>query len=125
MTDGQLIASALAGLSLAVTFVFVARQAFRDGRRAERLARAVPVPREDPEGDAIRGLDRSYRALKELGWRDAMYAPRDGTPIDLIEVGCTAVLTNCYRDEVGFWQHAANETWPTRPILFRFTQAAK
>lgn len=70
------------------------------------------------EAEAIRLLQRIQLRLKELGWRDAMYAPKDGSTFDCIEVGCTAVLTNCTRDEIGFWHHDT-DTWPMCPILFR------
>jgi hypothetical protein len=56
-------------------------------------------PDEKPHLDAI---FHAWRALQELGWRDAIYAPRDSSPLLLIEAGSTGVHEG-YRDDIGFW----------------------
>lgn len=79
------------------------------------------------EDESIRLLHRADLRLKELGWRDARYAPKN-TPIECIEVGCAAVLTDCHRDDIGFWHTAPShlsehDSWPIKPVLFRLTAA--
>lgn len=73
------------------------------------------------EREILEQIERAVAALKALGWRDAIYCPKDGTPFLVVEAGCTAVYLACYRGEwpQGAWfvQHAGDE-WPSRPILF-------
>jgi hypothetical protein len=77
-------------------------------------------PDEKPHLDAI---FHAWRALQELGWRDAIYAPRDSSPLLLIEAGSTGVHEG-YRDDIGFWIYDG-DTWPSRPILFKPLDAAR
>jgi hypothetical protein len=73
----------------------------------------VPTAEEMPHVHAIAD---AVRALKALGWREAIYAPRDMTPIWLIEAGSIGVHEG-YRDEGGFWI-CDGDSWPSRPVLW-------
>lgn len=78
--------------------------------------RAAEMP---DDAAALAVLHRAYMRLKELGWRDALYCPKDGSEFDVIEMGSTGVHTCAY---FGDWP---NGVWlidgdsPSRPILFR------
>lgn len=71
------------------------------------------------ERATINKLFAAYNRLTELGWRSAFYAPRDGTPIELLEAGSTGIHTG-HRDADGsFWIADADDSWPSMPVLFR------
>lgn len=75
-----------------------------------------------PDNEAIRALFDAYQELKRLGWRDAMYCPKDATWFDAIEVGSTGIHRCQYRGEwpKGTWWIADDgDLWPSRPVLFR------
>jgi len=52
--------------------------------------------------------------LKKLGWRDAVYCPKDGTDFAIIEPGSTGVFTGFY---LGEWPdgHICSEDYIVRP----------
>lgn len=85
--------------------------------KAERDAR---LPDEASCLHAIR--DGFYR-LKDLGWRDATYAPADNSPLELIEAGSTGIHKGHRDNERRFWIEADSDLWPSRPILFRVPDA--
>lgn len=80
-----------------------------------RVQRAERMPDEQA---ALAVLHDAYIRLKELGWNDATYCPKDGTTFQAIEVGSTGIH-DCYC--TGGWP--AGGWWiddsPSRPILFR------
>lgn len=83
-----------------------------------KAERAVRLPDEQA---AIRAILDGFHRLKELGWRDATYAPTDNSPIEMIEAGSSGIHTG-YRDsERRFWIEGDGDLWPSRPILFRAT----
>jgi hypothetical protein len=81
-------------------------------QQAERRARYPD------EATALRAMFDAFVTLKEMGWREAIYAPCDGTPLDVIEVGSTGIHFATRDAERRFWIHDDN-TWPSRPCLFR------
>jgi len=60
-----------------------------------------------------------FDALRRNGWREVVYAPYDKT-IELIEPGSTGIHRG-FRDydEDRFWIVDSQDTYPSRPILFR------
>ena len=82
---------------------------------AGRKHRADMMPTEQ---DAIAVMFKAWERLKELGWREAAYAPRDGRTLEFIEAGSTGVHVG-HRDEKYTWLHDAGDLWPSHPILFR------
>ena len=80
------------------------------------------------EVDAIREMFRAYSRLKDFGWRDAIYCPKDGSQFDAIEAGSTGIH-RCHYDGVwpdGYWWISSNNNlWPSRPILFRLDPKAE
>lgn len=69
-----------------------------------RVDRAERMPDEQA---AIRALMDAHERLKELGWREGKYCPRDGTVFRVIELGSTGIFDG---DCSGEWPHC---TWTT------------
>lgn len=87
-----------------------------DHAKAQRAA-AMPT-----ESDAIVAMWSAWQRLKELGWRDAIYCPKDGTPFQAIEAGSAGIHECSYLGKwpTGSWLcHADGDLWPSRPILYR------
>lgn len=55
----------------------------------ERENRAARMPNEQA---AIRALFDAWQRLKELGWNDGRYCPKDGTHFRVIELGSTGIF---------------------------------
>ncbi len=74
------------------------------------------------EKSAISMLFDSYDRLRELGWREAIYCPKDGTHFQVIEAGSTGVFDGYYDGEWPnghWWICEDHDLHPSRPILFR------
>lgn len=81
----------------------VAEALWESAKRAEQdCAERIP-----DEPAAIRAMFDGWQRLKELGWRDGKYAPRDGSRFRTIEVGSTGIFDG---DCTGEWPHC---TWTT------------
>lgn len=86
---------------------------------AHQKARAETMP---DERAALRIMLEAYARLRELGFRDAIYCPKDGTVFEAVNMGCTAIARCSYLGEWpggGWFVHEAGDLWPARPILFR------
>lgn len=97
-------------------------EALWDSAVAAKAKRAVDMPTEQ---DAINTLWSAYQRLKELDWNDAIYCPKDGSSFDVIEAGSTGIHSCVY---VGDWPDGMwliNGDDPSRPILYRRTEAEK
>jgi hypothetical protein len=71
-----------------------------------------------PERELAAGQFKANWALREHhGFRDARYAPADGSPLLLIEAGSSGIHDG-WRDEDGFWIFDG-ETYPSNPCLFK------
>ena len=74
------------------------------------------------EQDAINLISDAVQRLKELGWREAIYCPKDGTMFDAIEAGSTGIHDCAYHGEWpnGTWNiYDDGDIWPSHPILYR------
>lgn len=80
--------------------------------------RAVRMP---DQTAALRALQDAYIRLTELGWREAIYCPKDGAHFQAIEAGSTGVHDCSYEGEwpKGTWWVYDGDVWPSRPILFK------
>lgn len=91
------------------------KQAILANAIARQKARAELMP---DDATAIRYATDAVHRLHELGWRDVMYAPCDGSPLELIEPGSSGIHRG-YRDaERRFWIDDG-DTWPSSPMLWR------
>ena len=74
------------------------------------------------EQTAIRMMFDAYMRLKELGWNDAIYCPKDGTEFHAIEPGSTGIHDCRYDGEWPdgrWWIIGDGDLYPSRPVLFR------
>ena len=86
-------------------------------------ARAALMP---DEKSAHSMLFEAWQRLKELGWSEAIYCPKDGTVFDAIEAGTTGVFPCHYEGEWpngSWWAYDGGELWPSHPILFKLKQS--
>lgn len=86
---------------------------------AEKAKRAAAMPTEQ---DAINAIQQAYHRLKDLGWNDIQYCPKDGSEFDSIEIGSTGIHPTYYWGEwpKGSWMVAdGGDLWPSHPALFR------
>lgn len=87
----------------------------RERQRAERMP---------DEQSAIDAMFDAWLRLKELGWNDAMYCPKDGTHFRVIENGSTGVFDCMYQGEwpEGHWMtFDEHDCYPSSisPALYR------
>jgi len=73
--------------------------------------------------DAVTAVWGAVQRLKELGWKDARYAPPNGKMVSVIEVGCSAILAAYCDPGAGlgdryWWHPAEGDLWPCHPILY-------
>ena len=95
---------------------------------AERLWHQIEIAKEcrakrlPDEKAALDAMMEAFTRLQELGWREAVYCPKDGTSFQVIEAGSTGVHHCHYEGEWpkgSWWVHDGGDMWPSRPILFR------
>lgn len=71
---------------------------------------------------ALNALQNAYQRLQQLGWRDAIYCPKDGSTFEAIEAGSTGIHDCHYEGQWpdgSWWVAADGDLWPSRPILYR------
>jgi hypothetical protein len=85
---------------------------------AARDKREATMP---TEAAAISQMFQAYQRLRELGWREAIYCPKDGTEFSVIEPGSTGIHRCTYSGDWpnGSWWIHDGDTWPARPCLWR------
>lgn len=95
---------------------------------ANALMAAVDAAQEDrakrmpDEQSAIKAMFQAWYRLKEMGWSEAMYCPKDGSAFQVIEAGSTGIFECRYR---GKWPTGSfdvynhNDIWPSHPVLFK------
>lgn len=87
---------------------------------ADKKDRAERMPTEEA---ALRLMMDAWVRLKELGWREASYCPKDGTVFEVIEPGSTGIHL-CRYD--GDWPDGTwwildedGDEYPSHPCLYR------
>jgi hypothetical protein len=81
--------------------------------------RKVLMPDEE---SAISMLFNAQLRLKELGWKDVSYCPKDGIEFTTLELGSTGQHRCRYDGEWPnghYWVLSEGDLWPSRPILFK------
>ena len=81
--------------------------------------RAADMPTEE---DAMVAMQEAFERLKELGWKEAIYCPKDGTLFWAMEPGCSAAgVCQCLGEwpKGHWWMHSGGDIWPSRPILWK------
>lgn len=85
----------------------------KDAAQAERMP---------DDKAALNQMHDAYTRLERLGWRNAIYCPKDGTAFDAIEPGSTGIFACFYEGEWPnghWWMEDGGDLWPSRPTLFR------
>jgi hypothetical protein len=79
------------------------------------------VARMPDEKSALHTMHDAYTRLKDMGWREAIYCPKDGSHFQAIEAGSTGVHDCAYWGEWpnGSWNVFDGDIWPAHPILFK------
>lgn len=85
---------------------------------AAKAKRAENMP---DEKAALAQMFEAWQRLKELGWNDACYCPKDGSMFSAIEPGSTGIHECNYTGDwpKGTWWIYDGDVWPSRPILWR------
>lgn len=82
--------------------------------------RAADMP---DEQSAIDAMFQAWLRLKELGWKEAIYCPKDGTVFTVIEPGSTGIFDCHYEGQWpdgSWWLHDPDDgLCPSRPVLFK------
>lgn len=74
------------------------------------------------EKAALRMFMDAWLRLKDFGFSEAIYCPKDGSHFQVIEAGSTGIHDCRYRGEwtKGSWEvHCDGDIWPSRPVLYR------
>ena len=90
-----------------------------DAALAAERRRAEEMP---TEKDALTVMFEAYQRLKELGWREAVYCPKDGSSFWSVEPGSTDIHSTVYLGEWpdgNWWVEDGGDLWPARPALFK------
>jgi len=83
----------------------------------DALKQAIP-----DERSALRAMMDGYVRLKEMGWNDIIYCPKDGSWFDSISAGSTGIHPCKYEGKWpngSWWIADGGDIWPGRPILWR------
>lgn len=79
------------------------------------------------ERSAIRMMMDAHTRLTDMGWKDAVYCPKDGTVFEVIEPGSIGIFKCQYEGEWPkgtWWILGDGDMFPARPVLFRPIVAA-
>jgi hypothetical protein len=96
--------------------------ALLEGLDRAKKARAAKMPTEQ---DAIHALWEAFQRLREMGWREACYCPKDGSEFVIIQAGSTGIFEAHY---LGEWpdgyiiSHDEHDSYVSRPggaLLFK------
>lgn len=71
---------------------------------------------------ALNAMTNAYRRLEQLGFKDAMYCPKYGGLLEVIECGSNRIHKAHYEGQWPndrFWVHRDGDLWPSHPVLFR------
>jgi hypothetical protein len=73
------------------------------------------------EQAAIRMMCDTHIRLRELGWREAIYCPKDGSSFLVIEPGSTGIFPCHYHGTwpTGLWWIEKDGGYPSHPVLFK------
>jgi len=87
--------------------------------KEEKAERARLMP---DETAALEQIRRAMERLKDLGFKDAVYCPKDGSLFDSIEAGSTGIHATTYEGDWPdgkWWIYTEGDIYPSRPIMWR------
>lgn len=82
------------------------------------------------EQAALREISRAVQRLRDFGWREGIYCPKDGSEFETIEAGSTGVFRCRYDGEWpdGMWMTFADgDVYPSShpPLMYRLLPEAQ
>ena len=80
------------------------------------------------ERNHLLAMFNGYRALIDShGWKEIAYAPKDGTPFEVITVGSIGIFRARWlgKDNDLLFVEEAGDLWPARAMLFRLVSESK
>ena len=80
------------------------------------------------EATCLKVMREAFHRLKDFGWREAMYCPKDGSSFDVVEAGSSGIHRCHYSGDWpngSWWVADAGDLWPSSPILFRLDPEAE
>lgn len=80
------------------------------------------------EAACLKAMTEAFHRLRDFGWSEAMYCPKDGSSFDAVEAGSSGIHRCHYSGEWpdGRWYaEDGGDLWPSSPILFRLDPEAK
>ncbi len=86
---------------------------------AQKAARAEQLP---TEYDCFRVLNQAFIRLEELGWRNAVYCPKNGDAFLAVEGHHSKPFRCMYMGDWpdgGWWELETGELYPARPTIFK------
>jgi hypothetical protein len=103
---------------------------------AKALWEATEQARKKTEADypdeqtTLREMCRAHHRMKDFGWREGIYRPKDGSEFEIIEAGSTGIFRCRYDDHWpdGMWlTFAEGEVYPSSrpPLMFRLLPEAQ
>lgn len=93
-------------------------QILRDANEQKRK-RADQIP---DVHECLRLMMQVHLRLKEMGWNEPIYAPKDGTTFEVLTFGSTGIFKCRYLGEWpkgGFFVEDGGDLWPSDPIAYR------
>ena len=82
-----------------------------------RIAALMP-----DEASALRMMTDAFYRLKDFGWREAIYCPKDGSSFEVVEAGSSGIHRAHYSGEWPrgtWWIEAEGDLCPSHPVLHR------
>lgn len=90
--------------------------------KASEARQAEIAARWPDEQSCLIALTEAFHRLKDFGWREAIYCPKDGTSFQVIEAGSSGIHQAHYEGswpKGTWWIEDGGDMWPSRPILFK------
>lgn len=96
--------------------------------KSAEASRAVIEVKYPDEASCLKAMCEAFHRLKDFGWSEAMYCPKDGSSFDAIEAGSSGIHRCHYSGDWpngSWWVADAGDLWPSSPILFRLDPEAE
>jgi hypothetical protein len=97
---------------------------------ATEAARAKSEADFPDEQSTLREMCRAHHRMKDFGWREGIYSPKDGSEFEVIEAGSTGIFRCRYEGQWpdGMWMTSDDrDVYPSSrpPLMFRLLPEAQ
>lgn len=89
-------------------------------------ARAATEAKLPDEKTTLHAMNEAFHRLRDFGWSEAVYCPKDGSEFEAIEAGSTGIHRCIYMGEWpngSWWIVGDGDMSPSRPVLYRLLPA--